>query len=60
MKVNDIREIAKNRGIKSAKMNKTDLIRTIQADEGNPACFMTGYKNECGQMCCLWREDCDV
>ena len=59
MKVNDIREIARKRGIKPAKMNKTDLVRAIQTDEGNQSCFMTGYKDKCGQLCCLWREDCD-
>ncbi len=59
MKVNDIKEIARQRGINPTKMKKVELIRAIQADEGNPACFCTGYKEECGQLCCLWREDCD-
>ena len=59
MKVNDIKEIARLRGINPAKLKKVDLIRTIQVDEGNPACYMTGYKEECGQLSCLWREDCD-
>jgi len=59
MKVNDIKEIAKQRGINPGKMKKLDLIRAIQQAEGNPVCFTTGYKEECGQPDCLWREDCD-
>ena len=59
MKMNDIKEIARQRGINPSKMKKIDLIRAIQADEGNPACCSTGTKNECGQDKCLWREDCD-
>ena len=59
MKVNDIKEIAKQRGINPGKIKKLDLIRAIQQAEGNQVCFMTGYKEECGQFGCLWREDCD-
>jgi hypothetical protein len=59
MKMNDIKEIARQRGINPAKMKKVDLIRAIQADEGNNACCSTGVKNECGQDECLWRDDCD-
>ncbi len=59
MKVNDIKEIARQRGINPGKLRKVDLVRAIQMDEGNPVCYMTGYKNECGQLNCLWREDCD-
>ncbi len=59
MKVNDIKEIARQRGINPAKLKKVDLVRAIQADEGNPACYMTGFKSECGQLKCLWRDDCD-
>ncbi len=59
MKVSDIKEIARQHGINPAKMKKEVLIRAIQADEGNQVCFNTGYKVDCGQMGCLWREDCD-
>jgi hypothetical protein len=59
MKMNDIKEIARQRGINPAKLKKSELIRAIQQDEGNPVCFTTGYKAECGQLDCLWREDCD-
>ena len=56
MKMNDIKEIARQRGINPAKMKKIDLIRAIQQDEGNPDCCSTGIKEECGQADCLWRD----
>jgi hypothetical protein len=59
MKMNDLKEIAKQRGINPGKMKKTDLIRAIQADEGNEVCYSTGIKDKCGQDNCLWRDDCD-
>lgn len=59
MKLNEIKEIARQRGINPAKMKKIDLIRAIQQDEGNPVCCSTGNKEECGEADCLWRDDCD-
>ena len=59
MKVEEIKAIAKQRGINPAKMKKADLIRTVQADEGNTQCFGTGQKENCGQDSCLWQADCD-
>jgi hypothetical protein len=57
MKVQEIREIAGKMSIRAGKMNKTDLIRTIQRAEGNADCFaLKGH--ECDQINCLWREDC--
>lgn len=58
MKLDDIREIAKQHGIKPGKMKKADLVRAIQQAEGNEACFDTGMSERCGQEQCLWREDC--
>lgn len=58
MKMQEIRNIAKERGLKAGKMNKTDLIRTIQRAEGNADCFWTEHVITCGQTNCLWREDC--
>ncbi|HEC99705.1 MAG TPA: SAP domain-containing protein, partial [Proteobacteria bacterium] len=43
---------------KVEKMNKTEIIRTIQRAEGNADCFGTEHVNICGQTSCLWREDC--
>ena len=58
MKIQDIKDIAKKKGVNAGKMNKTDLIRAIQKAEGNDACFATASVQTCGQMSCLWRGDC--
>ena len=57
MRMQEIRERAKMLGLKSGKMRKADLIRTIQAAEGNFACFQTGSE-ACDQSVCCWRKDC--
>ena len=57
MTIYDIRVIAKNMGINPRKMNKSDLIRTIQIKEGNTPCFKTAG-SDCDQKDCLWRNDC--
>jgi hypothetical protein len=58
MKVEEIRAIAAGMGIKAGKMKKAELIRSIQKAEGNEECFDAGKVLLCGQMECLWREDC--
>jgi hypothetical protein len=58
MTLNEVKAIAKERNLKSANMKKTEIIRAIQRDEGNNDCFATGKANECGQIKCLWRQDC--
>jgi len=58
MKLDEIKEIAKQHNIKMAKMKKADLIRGIQQAEQNEACFETGTAASCGQEICVWREDC--
>ncbi len=58
MKIDEIKEIAKQHQIKAGKMKKADLVRAIQQAEGNAACFDTGMVERCGQNDCLWREDC--
>ena len=61
MKMREIREIAKQKGVTGAKkMDKKSLIRAIQKAEGNNPCFSTKPLNECDQMNCLWREDCTM
>ncbi|BCS55453.1 Rho termination factor N-terminal domain-containing protein [Geobacter sp. SVR] len=59
MRIEEIKEIAKQYGIKAGRMKKADLVRSIQAAEGNNTCFGTGQSGCCGQADCLWREDCD-
>lgn len=58
MTLDEIRKIARERGIKAGKAKKSDLVRLIQQAEGNPQCFDTDSSRECGQECCLWRGDC--
>jgi len=59
MNMKDIAKIATKLGVKTAKMKKEQLIRAIQKSEGNNECFATGQSQMCGQMNCLWREDCN-
>jgi hypothetical protein len=58
MKLQEIKAIAKSKGVKDINIKKADLIRTIQKAEGNFDCFGSIKANECRQMTCLWREDC--
>jgi Rho termination factor, N-terminal domain len=58
MKLEEIKEIAKQYNIRTGKAKKSDLVRTIQQAEGNERCFDSGKATLCGQDTCLWREDC--
>ena len=57
MNMNDVKKKATILGIKPGKMRKADLIRTIQLQEGNSACFQPGMTS-CDQNDCCWRSDC--
>lgn len=59
MNMNQVKDVARERGVKPGKMKKEDLIRTIQLSEDNPQCFNTDFSAGCGQEECLWRGDCD-
>ena len=58
MKLEEVRSIAKSRGVHPGKHSKTKLIKTLQAAEGNFDCFASAIGGECDQAGCLWREDC--
>jgi len=58
MKLDDIKEIAKQHNIKTGKMKKAELVAAIQLAESNEPCFATGAADSCAQEECLWREDC--
>jgi len=58
VKVDEIKKIALRMGMAPNKMNKAELIRSIQCREGNNQCFNTGTVQHCGQDGCLWRDDC--
>ena len=53
----EIRDIGRQLGIRSARMEKAELIRAIQRAEGNFDCFGTATGEECDQEECLWRDD---
>ena len=54
----EIRNLAKNFGIKTSRLSKTNLVKTIQLAEGNFDCFSTASEACCDQINCLWRTDC--
>ena len=58
MKVAEIKELAKQHGLKVSRQTKTDLIKLIRAAEGNFDCFATPADGYCDQNSCLWRPDC--
>ena len=58
MKLEEIKEIAKLHDVKVGKLKKAELVRAIQAAEGNEVCFETGKADQCRQEDCLWRADC--
>jgi hypothetical protein len=58
MKLEEIKEMAKQHNIKVGKLKKAELVRAIQDAEGNEICFETGTADNCGQDACLWREVC--
>ena len=58
LNMKEIREMARRLGVRSVRMRKTELIRTLQRAEGNFDCYGTATEEECDQEECLWREDC--
>ena len=58
MTLKEIRSITKQYNIKTQGKKKADLIREIQAKEGNFPCFGMALDGSCDQNECLWREDC--
>jgi len=58
MKLEEIKSIAHQHGIKSNKIKKSELVRAIQRAEGNEQCFEAGKAVTCGQVSCRWREIC--
>jgi hypothetical protein len=58
MRLEDVKKIAKERGLQLKNLKKVDIIRMIQQDEGNNTCYATNSAEHCGQLSCLWRDDC--
>jgi hypothetical protein len=58
MKLQEIKAIAKSKGVKQGNMKKPELIRAIQHAEGNFGCYGSATSGYCDQINCLWHEDC--
>lgn len=58
MRMDEIRQIATEQGIKSGRLKKEELIKTIQRAEGNIDCFGEAAHVACDQTGCLWFGDC--
>lgn len=58
MNMQEIRQLAKERGIKPGKRTKAELVKTVQRSEGNFDCYSTAVNRFCDQEGCLWRQDC--
>lgn len=59
MNMQEIRTIAKERGVKSSNLKKAELVQALQSSEGNEPCFGSGKAADCRQMECLWKADCN-
>ena len=59
MNMQEIKIIARECGVKSGSLKKAELVRAIQAAEGNEQCFEKGRAAECGQEKCLRKADCN-
>lgn len=58
MNLKQVKEIAKEKGVKVGNMKKEEIIRAIQRAEGNFDCFGTAIAGMCDQADCLWWNDC--
>lgn len=58
MKLEQARPIVKPLNINLGKLIKIELVKALQSDEGNIACFATAYSGVCDQVNCYWRMDC--
>ena len=57
MNLAEVRQRAKTMGLRTSHISKKDLIRSIQAREGNDACYQT-KRASCEQLQCCWWSDC--
>lgn len=58
MNMQQIRQLAREKGAKIGNMTKVDAIRMIQLTEGNFDCFAKAENGHCDQGECLFQEDC--
>jgi hypothetical protein len=55
---NELKVLAQRHGIKTGKMNRTELIHAIQGAEDHDMCFNKGVSSACKRMSCPWQTDC--
>ena len=55
----EIKKIAVELGIRVVGVKKTDIVRSIQKQEGNTPCFASGKATECGQPHCQCFAACE-
>lgn len=55
---NEIRRMAKGKGVNTYGMGKIDTIRAIQRAEKNIECYGTQRVEYCHEDSCLWKNDC--
>jgi hypothetical protein len=58
MNMKEIRDIAKDKGVKTARLTKVKMVQAIQQVEGNFDCFSSAFNGYCDQIDCLWKTDC--
>lgn len=58
MRFHEIQTMAKDMGINTFRMKKTDIIQFIQRKENNIDCYGTERVAHCEELGCLWRIDC--
>ncbi|OHB31457.1 MAG: SAP domain-containing protein [Desulfuromonadaceae bacterium GWC2_58_13] len=58
MRLIEINNIAREKGLRPGRMKKDELIRAIQVREQHTPCFAAGMLGRCPHADCLWREDC--
>jgi len=58
VKIQALQVMAKKMGINTFRMKKAEIVRAIQRAEYNMDCFSTPRVEYCGELLCLWRDDC--
>lgn len=58
MNMQTLRKIAKSHNLSPAGLDKIELIRGIQHQEGNFDCFAKAWDGYCDQSACRWRDEC--
>jgi hypothetical protein len=53
-----IREIAKDKGVKTGRLSKVKVVQLIQQVEGNFDFFAGAIDGYCDQIYCIWQAEC--